>query len=706
MKFKIFCETICILMIFQGCGSINNKIEDDKFPIVIEQYHQDTNQSNNQNDVKSNSEESLENWKKNINELKQFEQNLLRNIKNQVDIDELLKKEFEHEYQKIENKLTQANKQKLLKRFVSSVKEAKNWSQIESKINTINYNDLIHSSEELSQKYFIEWKEKQNNNEDLDTYEDKLDDFIVDLEGELSAFDIVKDALQEEFEFEFLPTFFTTGAKKDYYLEKAEKIYKAALAEFPNNELAPRGALFLAQLSFDRELFEDVVKECENFSQKYSNEDYADQIYYLWANSYYQLENYEKAINIFYKLIDTFVNSKLISKSYLLISSSHLKMNQTDKAIEVYVKLLNLTQDKEIIEKTKFRIAKVNWIYKRWEIAIEKLENFLKEHPKSLFKFEVEYMLADAYMQIKNWDKSKVIYAEIIDGTDVNPFLPHVYFGLVKWFYRQEKPLEALQVIQVLKHKYPEYVDMLQVMVFEIRLLFDLKLYMAMQKQVNVALQKYPKNEYSAELLYTAGESYLNLGEWQTAYDYFKGASQRYRKSQYGKMSMFRMGMALSIGGDIDGAMRAYLYAIRRYRDNVEASRARVELAKLWLDKKEYDKAIKLLQQVNDSRIVYPDADIASRFMQADIYRQLSKIDQSIEMYQSILLLYFNYKNLNSNALFEIAKTYENNGRKKEAIQFYNDVTQNDSGNIWAAQAVWNKMLIEWYDANSIERFI
>lgn len=173
---------------------------------------------------------------------------------------------------------------------------------------------------------------------------------------------------------------------------------------------------------------------------KLENDFLIGQIYYYIANTYFKLDDIEKAINYSYlantkfKKID---NKKEYAKSLLLLSEEYSKKGDIDKAIEYSNKTLKLfkeVNDSNYISHIENNLGRLFYEFDNLEESFEhynKAIKLRKQHKDSKY-IETLINICENYIKLKDLEKSKEILKEIMNNVENGGKLALLNYYLLK----------------------------------------------------------------------------------------------------------------------------------------------------------------------------------------------------------------------------------------------------------------------------------
>ncbi len=225
-----------------------------------------------------------------------------------------------------------------------------------------------------------------------------------------------------------------------YYL----KDYNAAYKSFQPLEVSKKyGKIvpyYIASIKFINKDYKGVVTYAEPKLKE--NVSYSNEIAHLLGNSYFELNDYEKALYYLEKYTQNAV--KITPEDYYTLGYVQAQKGQCDKAIgnllnlspletalgqnamfllgQCYVKTgkkaeartafqqaARMSFDKKIQEEAMFQYAKLSYELEYTNDALVSLKNFIHTYPKSVYYVEANELLADLFLMTRNYEEAMSI---------------------------------------------------------------------------------------------------------------------------------------------------------------------------------------------------------------------------------------------------------------------------------------------------------
>ncbi|MEG1748879.1 MAG: tetratricopeptide repeat protein [Tannerellaceae bacterium] len=226
------------------------------------------------------------------------------------------------------------------------------------------------------------------------------------------------------------------------YIDYATGKYNNALIEFARLKERPtyreQSLYYITQIYFIQNKYEKVIKEGEELLSAYPESKNNTEVYRLLGNSFYHLDNQEKAINMLSKYVsstdsplrgDLYLlgvcyynkgnynsavnalgstvreNDALTQNAYLYLGQSYLKLNDKNNARMAFEVAATSSFDRQIKEAAMYNYALLihSTAFTGFGESVTIFEDFLNDFPNSTYSDKVNDYLVEVYLTTKNY---------------------------------------------------------------------------------------------------------------------------------------------------------------------------------------------------------------------------------------------------------------------------------------------------------------
>jgi TolA-binding protein len=399
-----------------------------------------------------------------------------------------------------------------------------------------------------------------------------------------------------------------------------------------------------------------------NRSKKVRREDL-----YELSYSYYQAENYNKAIEGFRQLSGK--EDSLSQHSMYLLGDAYLKTGQKSNARNAFLFSSSSSSNLQTKEVARFNYAKLSYELGYQDEALNNLRSFLNDYPNSTYRAEATELLVGALANTNNYSDALSLLEKIANPTPtVKRILPKILYGRATELINDGRIAEAEALLdRALKD--PNNASVLPWVNFwkgEIAY---------RENRVDDAIRFY--HAYLDAGAPSTGEVTARSVKYNLGYSYFK-------KENYAVAKTFFEPISTNVSLNSDPLTQdAYIRTADVHYMNKNYSQAKAM----------YDNAIKFS---------WPSEDYAT-FQKAMITGITSPAEKITLM--NTLMRKFPQSSLIGDANYEIANTYLSEERFRDAIPYLNNILNSTQNSSLKPQS-YLKLGIAYYNLNNTENAI
>ena len=150
--------------------------------------------------------------------------------------------------------------------------------------------------------------------------------------------------------------------KTEVEKEKYEEVLgglQLILDRYPRSSSASEALFYLGNSYYQLGDYEKAIEAFGNYVDKYPRKEFAPMVLVSLGNSYEQKGQYKEALQAYEKLINKYRNSFLIARAHLDMGSCYEELGEREKAEEAYQKILDFYPQSIWVEDARWRIERV-----------------------------------------------------------------------------------------------------------------------------------------------------------------------------------------------------------------------------------------------------------------------------------------------------------------------------------------------------------
>lgn len=496
------------------------------------------------------------------------------------------------------------------------------------------------------------------------------------------------------------------------YLMRGE--YSAAIKFYnqisvDNNELRKPTIYGKAYAYFNQKDFPNAIYYFNEYVTKYRNDQNINDAKLRLADSYFGIKNFDKASQIYREL---FTNDKLISnddQTYYQYCQSLFKAGRSNDAIEEFLKLQQKFPRSRFADASQYVVG---WIYfqqNNFRSAIDNYEKLLTKYPNSSLKPIVYYSIGDSYFNLGDYDASINYYGRVLTEYPNTPYILDAVNGIQYAYLAKDQADEAVRFIDQFVERNPSSKFSDQIFFKKGDIYYSSDDYEKAIVAYREFIQKYPTSSMVANAYYWIGKSasflkrdaeaienfnkvlsispksdigisaavdvsniYMNKSDFNSAIKVLDNSIDAQPTSNRVPELLYLRATAEIKSGNLDLAYKTLDQIVSYYEGTVFSAKAKIELSKLEINRKNYDNALILLKELAEKRL--DDIGAQAQYLIGQIYYEQNNINDAIIAFVRVRSVYSGYDEWFTKSLLRLGDCYVKLNDKQQAREMYRAV--------------------------------
>ena len=300
------------------------------------------------------------------------------------------------------------------------------------------------------------------------------------------------------------------------------------LKNYADQPQIPEIILLLAEIYDLNNMDKEYRMSLEKIIADYSNSDTRWKAAEMLADTYLELKNYDKALQVIEqnlkKITPRHLEQDLVRKKAKIFFES----NKFDSALTVYNKYIRKFDDAKDLDKMNAQVIRINYKQGEYERAIENCYEFIQNFPYSELIPEIYLYKAKAARKI---GKYSLALKALNDKNFVNSSKNLRYqaqYQKVFVFDSQKKYDQSIPIYLDLIQNYPDFVAS-DSAYFQVARIYHLNKndYKKAIEYYQIILNTFPKSELKIEANLSLAECYEKIGEFKNSYQILESLQSR-----------------------------------------------------------------------------------------------------------------------------------------------------------------------------------
>ncbi len=421
----------------------------------------------------------------------------------------------------------------------------------------------------------------------------------------------------------------------DFYLNDLSSARKQLTDLFTvdKNFEKDRVNFYLAETHFAIGDYHSALEHYKYVDEK--NPDVGAQTVFGKAYCYFNLKNYSDAAFYFNEFVNRYPNSELKVEALLRLGDCYYGTKNFVNALDIYDKVFNSSMSKKADGFSYYQYGKTLLKVKQFNKGITILKQLQKKFPSSKYADDGQYLIGWSYFKKRFYNKAITEYKRALKIYPKTNLRPVIYYSIGDAYYNQRNYNMAVKFYKRLLDNYSNtdfIFDAINGIQFS---------YVALghpenaSKIIDEYIVRNPYSKYGDKILIKKGEIFYNAYMYQKAKIAFKEFIATYPNSTLVPSAYYWIGKsALKLDQTADAEFNLQR-VVTDYPNSESGIAAAVDLAKMYIEKKQYVKAVEMLNAVLSK------AEKTDKLAELLYYKGLALIEQN-----KIKDVYDNYNKL------------------------------------------------------------
>ncbi|MDX1628051.1 MAG: tetratricopeptide repeat protein [Fulvivirga sp.] len=382
-------------------------------------------------------------------------------------------------------------------------------------------------------------------------------------------------------------------------LDKAVEALNVVINNYSGSRYLDDALFQKAQLNFESGNYKEAVTNFTELISKKPNSGFVPYGYMRRASSYYNLKQYDEAIEDYLIVLNRFTSHPVAGEALLPLQevlNLQERSDEFDKYLAMYKKA---NPDEKGLEQVEFDAAKNQYFNLNYEKAIAAFKDFINSYPQSAKIPEAQYYLGESHYRLGQHDQALDYYNKLVAGGAYQPM---------------SKVLRRIGELEFKSNR------------------FENATYFYYQLEQTARTKKEQYYAWSGLM-----ESYFKMEQYDSAAHYAQVILEKgnVNISSQNKSSLY-LGKVAYQQGEYDRAIDEFLNTLNTAKDEYGAE-AKYLIGKIFYERGEYKKSIETLIELTNNFNIYKEWVGKAFLLLADNYIARKDYFQARGTLQSVI---------------------------------------------------------------------
>jgi len=353
---------------------------------------------------------------------------------------------------------------------------------------------------------------------------------------------------------------------------------------------------------FNLKDFANAIYYFTSYIKKYPDAANVNDAKLRLADSYYGIKNFEKASEIYQQLFGKDKNLINNDFAYYQYAQSLYKAGRSNDAISEFMKLQRKFPRSKYADASQYVVGWIHFQQNNYSQAIENYDLLIKKYPKSNLIPIALYSIGDSYFNMEQYDNAIEFYNNVLQNYSNTPYVFDAVNGIQYSYVAKNQPEKAV-----------DFIDSF--------------------------LQSHPNSGFGDQILFKKGDIYYSIENFENAVNAYKEFISSYPRSKLIPNAYYWIGKSQENMKQYDNAIGSFNYVINNYLNTEAGVSAVIELANIYIDKKDFASAIQVLSDT-ESKIASSDKLPEILYMKGTAQVKNNNIPEAYDTFNQVITYY------------------------------------------------------------------
>lgn len=397
------------------------------------------------------------------------------------------------------------------------------------------------------------------------------------------------------------------------------------------------------------------------------------EVFFLKAESYYALKNFEMAKAGYLQLLSLYPDSKYVGSASMGLAYTYKALEDDQNAFKQFVAVLDSGASKEKRAKAHYNAIIMATNQNRFDEAVRLAEQYINTYKDSERGEDVAFMLGTMYGKNKQYEKAYGQFEQFITQYPQSKKLNEARFFYAYHLQldeKFEKALEAYYLITDSEAERTTYLLSLKNMAL---------IYVTLKNEGQAAeifrklILDYKSKDFDANTFLWLAKKYLDENKFQEVIDIIAQSDlSNWNAQDINGLNFFKAKSYLGLA-DYAKAIEIFNQIIESKEQNAYVASAFISKAQCLKELKQYDEAITVLE---DALSIYAQDNTVAMQARYELgeCEKIKGNEEEASKYFMLVALLYDDQNYVPKALFNSGEIFESLKKKDQAIQVYQEL--------------------------------
>ncbi len=417
-------------------------------------------------------------------------------------------------------------------------------------------------------------------------------------------------------------------------LQSAEDKFRASFETYDTPHVRGLALYKIARTQFLKGEYKKAVVNLKAVLRAFSDQDVAKDALFWKAEALFKQDAFPDAFSDYRSFVERYPESSRIGEAYYGLGYTALQLGRFTRAADAFKKA-SLYGSKDIRWDAKLRQGDALFNAKAFSRAIATYESVLKSTATVAQKAEAQFQIGNSYYRRQRWQQARNAFQTVVNTYSSSSLAPESLYMSGRSAFRSENYPQAIQDFETLVDRFPEseFRDDATYAIGDSY--YNQEQYERAAERYRRLIDIFPKSEYVEDAVTGLQWSLMQMGQSQEALDVVDELAMQIKEPSRAADIFSRKAEFFYQSQKYDQAVGQYRLVLREYPDSKAAQNAYFAIGQAYLKMDNTEQAMEAFAEQQQS---YPEAERTpdAALYRADLLFQRKEYQKAIGLYQDI----------------------------------------------------------------------
>ncbi|MBI5203153.1 MAG: tetratricopeptide repeat protein, partial [Elusimicrobia bacterium] len=440
--------------------------------------------------------------------------------------------------------------------------------------------------------------------------------------------------------------------------------------------------LGIADSMFNQKNYDDAYQLYDKFVKENPKAPEAPVALYKGGMALYHLRYYTQAIETWQRLVSDYPKAGESKQAVYQIADTLFRAQKYAEATAAYKEIIGKFPDSPQLPFAYLRIVHATFNNKDDAGTIREAANLLGRFPAAAEATDGLDLMEAVFDRAPSLDFRAALHA-IIEAKPHSGIAGEAQFRLARRLFDQKKWTEAAAEFQQFSVDYTDNAQLPKAQFLLAEAYFNAQKYAEAIPSYQRLLNNFPKTDDTGRALFHLASSYYSVKDYKEASNNYQRLMEEYPESEHAQATLYNLALCYKALGKLDAAQEAYTkYASMAGAGDKTAQASLWQVFEIQKERRDYQASLETLGRILEGAGDQNDVQLEATYRRGEVFAAMNRLDDAQSQWERLREMKPASNPFRLQSLIKLGEVYEKNQDLAKAVEVYQDLAKNASGDV------------------------